>query len=85
MDILSELATSIVYVVFKMNDGSSVAVRTTLDPLILKEFGVKNKKGYLFDVEKRRFIPFYSEAVEIEIVEDLEQCDEVIQFVSRFI
>lgn len=85
MDTFHELETSIVYVIYTMCDGSGVAVRTTLDPLILGKFGVKNKKGFLFDLEKKRFIPFYTEAVEVTIADDLNGCDEVIKFVSRFI
>lgn len=83
---MDEILRNVGWILIEFSDGSVQSVHTTLNAKILTEYGVSAKEGYLFDVDKLKFIRFREDADSVRVCKDKPVFEsEVLQFASRFI
>ena len=67
-------------------NGSKMTMKTSLSKEYLESFGISLRNGYLFDLEKLRYIKNREDAVSVEVFNEKPEYEsEVLRFASRFI
>lgn len=80
------LRNELCYVNLVYDDKSVLVIHTTLNESILAQYFVNNKDGYLFDVDRYRFMKLDANCEEITItITNVYEDDIVISFVNTLI
>lgn len=83
---LEILNKKLCYVNLIYDDNSILTIHTTLNKTILAQYYVSTKEGFLFDVDRYKFIKIDNTCQEIIISDsDIYYNDVVVQFANMFI
>lgn len=67
-------------------DGTVQSIHTSLNESFLRSNGAGVKQGYLFDLERLRYVCFREDATEVFVTKEKPEFDsEVLEFASKYI
>lgn len=83
---MEELKEGWAWVTWSFADGSKKHVLSTLSPVLLGKVGVLPKSGYLYDKNRREYVRFRDDAIDVSVSKEKPVYEkEVLQFASQFI
>jgi hypothetical protein len=83
---LKRLLEGDAWVVITFEDGTKQCIHTTLCKERFKQLFVEPRENHFYDLEHNKFIPFRTDAKDIEVFDEKPVFDsEVLSFASRFI
>lgn len=83
---MEKLLAGVAWVSMVFDDGSIMTFRTSLNKEFLNSRGIPLREGYLYDLDKMKFVRFREDAEQVNVYDEKPEYDsEVLKFASRFI